>query len=64
VAALFNFGDDEAERFLTLPEGVWVKLIDSAGVEWDGPGSSAPDIVKPGWAVRLKPHSFILVEMR
>jgi maltooligosyltrehalose trehalohydrolase len=63
VAALFNFSDDEAERLPTLPEGVWVKLIDSAGAEWDGPGSSVPDVVKPGQAVRLKPHSFILVEM-
>jgi maltooligosyltrehalose trehalohydrolase len=62
VVALLNFGNDEAECLLAVPEGNWVKVIDSAAGEWDGPGSNLPDAVESGQAVRLRPHSFALFE--
>jgi maltooligosyltrehalose trehalohydrolase len=63
VFSLFNFSEDHHDVPLTLPEGVWEKMLDSTEVRWAGPGSlTEPSIDARGRevVVRMKPHSFVL----
>jgi maltooligosyltrehalose trehalohydrolase len=43
IVLVLNFSDTPAHLPSSLPAGNWRKLIDSAGVEWLGPGSSIPE---------------------
>jgi maltooligosyltrehalose trehalohydrolase len=63
VFSLFNFSEDQHAVPLTLPEGIWEKMLDSSEIRWAGTGSSMePSIDARGRevVVRMKPHSFIL----
>ena len=46
-----------------LPEGKWVRAIDSSSEEWGGPGQGAPEAIESrGMEVDtlLNPHSLVL----
>jgi len=63
VFCLFNFGGTPAAVTLILPEGRWVKVLDSASEEWGGRGGAAPESLDPRGAelsIDLDPSSFVL----
>lgn len=37
-----NFSEEPAEARITLQQGVWKRVLDSAASAWDGPGSQSP----------------------
>lgn len=59
---VFHFGGLAATRRISLPEGNWIKRLDSADERWQGPGSQVPaEIISDGeMALPLSPYSFIL----
>ncbi|MBE7413681.1 MAG: malto-oligosyltrehalose trehalohydrolase [Deltaproteobacteria bacterium] len=63
VSAAFNFSLDEAGIKRPLPKGKWARVLDSAGKEWEGPGSLMPAALESGAPDRdfvLRPMSFAL----
>jgi len=60
LAALLNFGRDEAKVRLPEQNGRWCKLLDSADSEWRGPGSSLPEAAAAGREVAMAPLSAAL----
>jgi len=51
---------------LTLPQGIWDKIIDSSSEEWGGPGSISGHKIESFSTVTdvsLNPHSFVLYRM-
>jgi maltooligosyltrehalose trehalohydrolase len=62
VFAVFNFGDAEATVAVSVPEGHWRKLLDSADKRWRGKGSSLPDVLRSEGeaALRLSPKALAL----
>ncbi|MCC6545150.1 MAG: malto-oligosyltrehalose trehalohydrolase [Nitrospirae bacterium] len=66
VFCLYNFGDKEEKIGLTLPRGIWDKIIDSSSEEWDGPVSASghkTESFSTKTSVSLHPHSFVLYRM-
>lgn len=59
TVALFYFGAQQAEPQVVLPDGRWTKILDSADIEWSGPGTTATDfLVSHGQVtLSLRPHS-------
>jgi maltooligosyltrehalose trehalohydrolase len=41
-ATIFHFGEAATDLQLSLPPGIWEKRIDSAELDWLGPGTSLP----------------------
>ena len=66
LSAIFNFGDQAREVILDLPAGKWDKRIDSADLEWLGPGTSLPATVNSSrtslMTVTMPPRSFVVFE--
>lgn len=57
---IFNFGQEVAEVDVPFAGAPWRRVLDSADLRWDGPGSLAPEEVeldKEG-VVALQPNSF------
>lgn len=66
VFCLYNFDDKEVKIRLTLPPGLWEKIIDSSSEEWGGPGISSEERIEsfsPETSLRLNPHGFVLYRM-
>jgi len=42
---LFHFGDASAQMVPQFASGLWEKRVDSADLEWLGPGASAPSVL-------------------
>jgi maltooligosyltrehalose trehalohydrolase len=61
-----NFGGDPAPARLTLPKGVWDKVLDSADGRWLGAGSPAPaELASDGEAAfTLAPASVAVYNLR
>ena len=58
-----NFNTQSASLRLMLPEGKWVRAIDSSSEEWGGPGQGAPEAIESRGMevdILLNPHSFVL----
>lgn len=66
VASIFHFGKEESTLSLPLPEGEWTKILDSAGSEWAGPGSTVPENVhsRGDTTLSLPPRAFVLFEFQ
>jgi maltooligosyltrehalose trehalohydrolase len=64
VWAVFHFGREPAPATLAPPQGVWEKRLDSAHVQWGGPGSAVPDRCMDGERPTLAPESFVLFERK
>ena len=45
IALILHFGNTEASATIFLKEGRWVKRLDSAELQWHGPGSAVPETV-------------------
>lgn len=61
VLALFHFGENPLQRQMTIPEGAWELVLDSAAAEWMGPGGMVPKALAGGEAeVRMPAQSFVV----
>ena len=64
LAMLMHFGKAPANLSISLPPGVWERRIDSADLDWLGPGTSIPlrlELAGP-LNVRLQPNSFAVLQ--
>ncbi len=60
---LCNFNAQSASLRLALPEGKWVKALDSSSEEWGGRGQGAPESIESRGMevdILLNPHSLVL----
>jgi maltooligosyltrehalose trehalohydrolase len=64
VAIIYNLNDKEMAAALSLPEGRWQKLLDSADEKWQGNGGAVPGQISSSgkMALNLPPQSFVLLE--
>ena len=62
VFTLFNFSERDTSIVLPSRGGTWKKRLDSAEVQWHGPGSSVPESVNLDAppTLTLNPSSFVL----
>jgi maltooligosyltrehalose trehalohydrolase len=58
-----NFGA-EATRLELPPGGAWRKVLDSADVRWEGPGSAAPESAAGGSRVEAAAQSALVYARR
>lgn len=63
IACVYNFSEDIKNTALGLPDGRWIKQIDTSEEKWSGAGSSCPDILKPSEGLPLKPFQAVLYSM-
>jgi maltooligosyltrehalose trehalohydrolase len=61
---ILNFDEQEARFRAPISDGDWLKLIDSAEEEWDGPGSTLPEKMKPDQECLIRPSSFALFGLK
>lgn len=54
VCLLLNFGTGDASFRVSIPEGEWEKVLDSADGMWDGPGSALPGRLGSGDTVTMR----------
>jgi maltooligosyltrehalose trehalohydrolase len=67
IFCLYNFGGTAAHVNVKLPEGTWVRVIDSSSDEWGGKGQCAPEFIESNdsqVAIDLAPYSFALYNER
>ena len=66
VMAAFNVSEDAVAVPIGFPDGLWVKLLDSADQAWGGPGGTIPDDEPASGelTVTLHPTSFALFARR
>jgi maltooligosyltrehalose trehalohydrolase len=64
VFAIFNFDEHRPHASRNVPQGVWLKRLDSSDARWLGKGSSSPDVLdaKRPAEVTLPPHTVVLFE--
>jgi len=62
ILALFNHGNHSAICADGLRSGEWRKILDSADLQWSGPGTTVPLVVSAGKDLNLtlQPKSFCL----
>ena len=62
VFLVFNFSDAVHAATLPMPQGAWVKQLDSADRRWKGSGTTVPDTLDSiGAAVlRIAPHACVV----
>jgi len=62
AAAAFNLGKTPAAVGLSLPQGSWRRVLDSAEAQWNGPGSRVPEVLASDGEVQLtlQPLSCVL----
>ncbi len=63
VFCVMNFDRREAAFDVSLPSGVWRKLLDSADEEWEGSGSFLPERVQTDQTITIGGLSLALYEM-
>jgi len=61
VCIVLCFSSQPVSLAIDLPAGAWKKLLDSAAVNWSGPGSSVPDRIKSTGRIELKLNPISLV---
>jgi hypothetical protein len=59
-----NFNASARTLCPELPGKRWGKLLESSDASWDGPGTTAPEILVSDHEITLQPESFVLYEMR
>lgn len=62
VVSVFSFSRDDVMMKPPIPEGRWNKLIDSAEVEWNGPGTFLPNSLETGDEVVFRAMSAVVFE--
>ncbi len=58
IYSLFNFSKTNQKTAVSLPEGKWVKILDSADSRWSGPGATLPAVMKTGDELTVPRESF------
>jgi maltooligosyltrehalose trehalohydrolase len=64
LAVLLHFGQAPVQLNISLPSGTWERRIDSADLDWLGPGASLPPKLSAAgtFHVGLQPNSFAVLE--
>ncbi len=62
IHGLLNFSRDIQTILLPAPRRTWTKILDSAALQWNGPGASAPDSIRGAEAVSLPPRSIVVYQ--
>ena len=64
LAMLFHFGDANTQVIPCFATGRWEKRVDSADLEWLGPGACAPSTLDTGATaeITMPPRSFLVFE--
>ncbi|NJN39506.1 MAG: hypothetical protein HC790_13755 [Acaryochloridaceae cyanobacterium CSU_3_4] len=57
---LLSFNSQSITCEIETPPGRWQKILDSADLGWNGPGSSLPTELQSSASVTLTPTSFAL----
>ncbi|MBN2365251.1 MAG: malto-oligosyltrehalose trehalohydrolase, partial [Calditrichaeota bacterium] len=57
---LMNLNKEETKLSLEIPEGYWMKILDSNDSDWGGNGSVLPHELETGAGLTLTPREFIL----
>ncbi len=60
VLSFAEEGDEPAR--LQLPEGNWLRALDSAGERWGGPGGRIPESLEKGGEILVVPRSVVVLE--
>jgi maltooligosyltrehalose trehalohydrolase len=59
--AVLNYGEQDTEWTKSNRQAThWQKVLDTADVTWNGPGSQAPDTLRNGDALFIRKHSVLL----
>jgi len=63
-AMVFHFGKKRASHAVPLPEGRWIRNLDSADVPWLGPGSLVKEKIDSSKELHLElqPESFLILK--
>jgi len=63
VCIVFNAGEAPVQTPVTLPQGRWEKILDSAEVQWGGPGSAIADTItsEGELLMELTPFAFLVL---
>jgi maltooligosyltrehalose trehalohydrolase len=66
ICVVFHAGEAPVQAPVPLPEGLWGKLLDSAEVQWGGPGSAISDAIasKGEVEMELAPFAFLVLAKR
>jgi maltooligosyltrehalose trehalohydrolase len=63
VLIVLSFADERSEPArLQIPEGNWIKVLDSADERWGGPGGRIPESVEKGGEILVAPRSVAVLE--
>ena len=64
LAMLFHFGDASTQVIPCFATGRWEKRVDSADLEWLGPGACTPSTLDTGATaeITMPPRSFLVFE--
>jgi maltooligosyltrehalose trehalohydrolase len=62
VFCAMNFSERPVSFEAKPPAGTWQKILDSAELQWKGPGSSLPEKLQPLQAITLSATSFVLYQ--
>jgi len=57
VQGLMNFSSESSQFPLDGREGRWTRILDSADVRWDGPGSTLPESIEGRVDITMPPRS-------
>ncbi|MFW6110546.1 MAG: malto-oligosyltrehalose trehalohydrolase [Thermoproteota archaeon] len=60
VFLLMSFNSKRSEVSLELPEGRWIKILDSSRRKWGGQGSKAPRKIEKRQKLTVPPYSFVV----
>jgi maltooligosyltrehalose trehalohydrolase len=63
IFCLYNFNKEDTKIRLPLPNGLWLRILDSSSDDWIGNGSASVRKIEstgPEISLHLKNHSFIL----
>lgn len=58
VLSVFDFNNTDVKLTLSIPEGRWEKVLDSAEKKWNGPGTLLPVAVHAGDEITMRRESF------
>ena len=61
IISILNFSKQVQAYSIRVDKNEWVKIMDSAAAEWNGPGEIAPASIKTGTIV-LQPESIVLYQ--
>ncbi len=60
IWGLLNFNEQKSSIVLDIPEGTWIKLLDSSEHRWLGTGSPLPETISQKTTLTFEPFSFAL----